>query len=380
MISFTAAILCLSDRPWDVAALSAQDVIAGVDANNVFKSVPHVAQRVELRLRASKRYAIAYFATAHHPMAINGFVHSKVALVDHRTDVAPPTGVHVITRTRTGITFGWASLDVVSAHQRFESSITSVSPHLVGRLTDAGGKVDLASLAGVLDQTCADVASTADCVESHETRVVKSTISDPQHHITFGDLAAHARYAFRIRSLPEEGPPSAWSTPLLACVLLPPRPVEKLSVASIGPSSVTLTWSDPQTIAGEGMTYIVTFRSTEHLSQGQENATSNGAVTTYTAAPPVGHGGVKALGSRMPLRATPPPSARTDTSGASSTATSGAHCGELLSRDCVLDVTGLFPSTQYRMTVTPQNQIGEKCSATNATILVRTAGASQWKI
>jgi hypothetical protein len=44
------------------------------------------------------------------------------------------------------------------------------------------------------------------------------------------------------------------------------------------------------------------------------------------------------------------------------------------------DIGGLLSGTAYRVTVTPQNHIGELCEQGNASIVVRTEGAAtHWK-
>jgi hypothetical protein len=337
---------------------------------------------VELRLRASKRYVIGFFHSVHHPLAVNGFVHSKLTLVEHRTDTLPPAAVHLITRTQSSITFGWAPSDIVSLKQQFEATLTPIPTGVLGRLTDVEGNVNKANLAALLDANAMDLAAAASNYRA-ENRIITSTPTDPQNHATFTNLAPAVHYAFRIRCLVSDGPPSAWSEPIVCTTLLPPRPVEKLSALNVTANSVKLCWVDRQTVAGEGMTYFVSYRATEQ-QQPMDGKRAVGFVG-------VGGGGLK---PQLPSRANvpsqqqppvgslfgPPPglSAALNATTASNSS-STFHGGELVVRECVADITGLFPGTQYRFSVVPQNHGGQKCT-TNSNILVRTAGLSQWKV
>ncbi|CUG86802.1 Hypothetical protein, putative, partial [Bodo saltans] len=122
--TYTALVIC--DKEVDIRnCVTATDYLEKTQARNVFKS-SDTSQRIDLRLRSGRSYVFVFFASLHHPMAVNGILHSKPCVVPHRTDCYAPSNLHVIARTKSSITVGWSSVDVGSRLLRFVVEMAAI--------------------------------------------------------------------------------------------------------------------------------------------------------------------------------------------------------------------------------------------------------------
>ncbi|CUG69685.1 Hypothetical protein, putative [Bodo saltans] len=426
--TYTALVIC--DKEVDIRnCVTATDYLEKTQARNVFKS-SDTSQRIDLRLRSGRSYVFVFFASLHHPMAVNGILHSKPCVVPHRTDCYAPSNLHVIARTKSSITVGWSSVDVGSRLLRFVVEMAAIRERVTVPAVEnshhhgaenfqqqqAGrgkGAQQQSAMSVTMQQIFGGPAT------SEGTGIPMSLAPQSQRSGKFKSLGLRQQMASNVGG----GTIGASSQDEVNGL----TPLQRLQMAfedddaafdGRGDQSelirqqqvIETSASKPEMHATFsfltcGVQYAFRVRQVptsanettdaKHAAQaiGPTSAWST-ILLTETASPPKPVERLQVVGvtsssirlAWIDRQATDADHIaylvewKTTERSATNSAVSAKKVQEMKVHTCQCEVMNLLPGATYRVMVTPVNASGEACSANNATVMVRTEAPQNWKI
>jgi hypothetical protein len=425
--TYTALVIC--DKEVDINhCVTATDYLEKTQARNVFKS-SDTSQRIDLRLRSGRSYVFVFFASVHHPMAVNGILHSKPCVVPHRTDCYAPSNLHVIARTKSSITVGWSSVDVGSRLLRFVVEMAAIRERVSAPVESHGAENHQQVAghnekqqrhqqgAGAMSVTMQQIFGGPAAAESAGIPFSQAPLS--QRSGKFKSLG--------LRQQMVSNATNGTTAPSEAVNSL--TPLQRLQMAfeddddaydgqqqQGGTTELTRQQQVIETSASKpemhatfsfltcGVQYAFRVRQVptsanetdaRHAAQavGPTSAWST-ILLTETASPPKPVDRLQVVGvTSSSIRLAWIDRQATDADhiayivecksterSATNSAVSAKKIQDMKVHTCQCEVVNLLPGSTYRVTVTPVNASGEACSANNAAVMVRTEAPQNWKI